>query len=117
MAAASRKGLVQDLDVRNQIHLEPSPVGKLPAAHAANLIDQEFDSAFVSAIVMRFDDPRFAQVVQLDQAPLLDRGAQQTVDTDFGWLQRSTSRSGRIQAHAYGQSRLSQLILPATATN
>jgi len=75
MAAPSWKGFVQDLDVRNLIHFHPAPVGKLPAAHATHLVGQELDRALVSAIVMRFDDSRFAQVVQLDQAPLLDRGA------------------------------------------
>jgi hypothetical protein len=82
--AASGKGSIQQTDVRNQVRLHPSPIGKLPTAGSANLIAQEFDDAVVNPIIVRFDNPVLVSVEQSNQASLLDSRSEQFIDARFG---------------------------------
>jgi hypothetical protein len=72
--ASTRKGLVQKLDVRDQISLHPSPVGQSGAAGAANLISKELDRTVVNPVIVWFHNPFLVSVTKPKQAPLLNRG-------------------------------------------
>ena len=54
---SARKGLVQKLDVRDQIGLHPSPVGQPRAAGSTDLIGKKLDRPFVNPVIVRFDNP------------------------------------------------------------
>jgi hypothetical protein len=84
----SREGFVEQTDVRNQIYLHPSPVGKFSTAGTGNLIAQKFDGTFVNSIVVRFDYPVFVSVEQANQALVLDGSPKQFIDIRVGSLQR-----------------------------
>ena len=55
--ATAGEGLVQQMDIGNQASLHQSPVGKLVAARAANLISEELDGPVQDPVVVRLDDP------------------------------------------------------------
>jgi hypothetical protein len=77
---AARKGLVEQLSVRDQLGFHPSPVGKRSAAGTADLIRQQLDDAIVLTIIVRFDDAIFIEVAKSNQSGVFDRRSQQLIE-------------------------------------
>src|SRR5689334_1121596 len=75
--APSGKCPIQQTDTGNRIRLDPSPIGKLCTAGAANLVSQKLDDAFVNPIIVRLDNPLAILVNDLNEAPLFDCSSQQ----------------------------------------
>jgi hypothetical protein len=78
--ATARKGGVQQTDVRNQVHLHPSPVRKWAIAGAANLIPKELDGTIVNPVIVWLDDSRFIPINKANQEFLIDRRSEQLVN-------------------------------------
>jgi hypothetical protein len=62
----ARKGLVQQMDVRNEVHLHPSPVRKRASAGATHLIPEKLDRTLVNPIIVRFDNSGFIPINKLN---------------------------------------------------
>ena len=74
--APTGKLSVEQMDVRNQIDLKPSPVWQRATAGTGELISQKLDRAVLDTVVMRFDNAAFLVVDQLDQPFLPNRLSQ-----------------------------------------
>jgi hypothetical protein len=57
---------IQQTDVRDQIHLHPSPVRKWAAADTADLIPKKLNRTIVNPIIVGFDDSRLLLINQLN---------------------------------------------------
>jgi len=60
------------MDVRDQIHFHPPPVGKPPTTGPAHLKGKKLDGAIVNPIIVRFDDTRLILINKSNQTFLLD---------------------------------------------
>ena len=56
---ASRKGPVQQLEIRDQILLCPSPVRQFPAARSGHLVPKELDQTFVNPVFVAEPEQAF----------------------------------------------------------
>ena len=65
---ASRKGPVQQLEIRDQILLGASPVRQFLAARSAHLIPKELDQTFVDPVVVWLRDALAVFVAKPKQA-------------------------------------------------
>ena len=66
--AATRKGPVQNVDIRHQFLLRPSPGGQFSAAGTTHLIAEELDKTFVNAVVVWFNNALAVFVTKPKQA-------------------------------------------------
>jgi len=64
--------LIEKAEFGDRLHLQPSPARQTPTAKAAHLITEQFDRAFVEAIVVRLQNSALVAVDQLDEALLLN---------------------------------------------
>jgi hypothetical protein len=77
--ASAGKSLVQQTDVGDGIHFQPSPVGKRSATGSAHLVSKKLHGTAVNPVVVRLHNARFVQVNKCNQSFLIDRGAQQLI--------------------------------------
>ena len=76
---ASRKDLIQQLEVSDLIRLHQDPVGKGTTTGAANLIRQQLDRAVEDSVIVRLKNAIFAVVEQPNHAPVFDGPAEQRI--------------------------------------
>lgn len=69
---ATWKSPVEELNIGDQIHLHPAPVGQLVIAGASHLISKELNSAVVDPVVVRFNDTEPVFVAQPNQTCFLN---------------------------------------------
>ena len=72
--SASRKDLIQQLEVDDLIRLHQYPVGKGTTTGAANLIRQQLDRAVEDSVIVRLKNANSAVIDQPNHAPVLDGG-------------------------------------------
>jgi hypothetical protein len=77
---ASRKGPAQQLEIRDEILLCPSPVRQFLAARSSHLVRKELDQTFVNPVIVRFHDTLAVFVVKPEQAFLLNSGPDEWID-------------------------------------
>jgi hypothetical protein len=70
--ASTRKGLIQQYEVRHLVHLRQEPVGKRPTAAAGNLPTQQLDGTVEDPVVVRFDNAILAMVDKPNHARAFD---------------------------------------------
>src|SRR6266849_723340 len=86
------KSAVQQLDLGDQFFLHPSPVGKLMAAGAGNLVAKQLGQTLVYTVVVWFDNALPIFIAKPNQASLLNRVPEQEIDTRLGlWRHRRSS--------------------------
>ncbi len=76
---ASRKDLIQQLEVSDLIRLHQNPVGKGTTTGAANLIRQELDRAVEDSVIVRLKNAISAVIVQPNHAPVFDGPPEQRI--------------------------------------
>lgn len=105
---ASRKGPVQQLEIRDQALLCPAPVGQLLAARSGHLVPKELDQAFMNSIVVRFDDTLAVFLSKPEQAFLLDGGPDDRIDVRVDYRRHESSLYAYLLARSYPAQRLSR---------
>jgi hypothetical protein len=60
--APAWKDLVQQMDVRNQTHIHPSPIRKRSTTGPADLVGEKLDGTVVNPIIVGFHNTRFVPV-------------------------------------------------------
>ena len=76
---ASRKALIQQLEVNDLIRLHQDPVGKGTTTGAANLIRQQLDRAVEDSVIMRLKNAISAVIEQPNHAPVFDGPPEQRI--------------------------------------
>src|ERR1700676_2982450 len=76
---ASRKGLIEQLELSNLIGLHQDPVGKGTTTGAANLIRQQLDRAVEYSVIVRLKNAISAVIEQPNHAPVFDGPAEQRI--------------------------------------
>jgi len=69
---ASRKVLIEQLELSDLIRLYQDPVGKGTTTGAANLIRQQLDRAVEDSVIVRLENAISAVIEQPNQAPVFD---------------------------------------------
>jgi hypothetical protein len=87
------KGSIQQLEVGNPIHIDPTPIGKASTAESANLVCEEFQTAFLDSIVVGFENAILVTVAKPNHASVLNRRSEQLIQFRFGSLQIITPYS------------------------
>lgn len=77
--APSRKGLVQQMNCRDQLHLKPSPVRKPATAETCNLPGQELRGTILNSVIVWFNDPVFVLIVHSYQTFAFDCRSEQSI--------------------------------------
>ena len=78
---ASRKALIQQLDVGDFIRLHQDPVGKGATTGAANLIRQQLDRAVEDSVIVWFNNAKSAVIEQPNHASFFDGSPEHRI----GW--------------------------------
>ena len=69
---ASRKDLIQQLEISDLIRLHQNPVGKGATTGAANLIRQQLDRAVEDSVIVRLKNAISAVIEEPNHAPVFD---------------------------------------------
>ena len=72
---------MQQFQIGHTVHTQPSPVRKVTAAEAANLISQKFGDAVLDSVIVRFHNPILLSVAEPNQASFIDCLPKQLIDT------------------------------------
>ena len=76
---ASRKALIQQLEVSDFIHLHQDPVGKRATTGAANLVRQQLDRAVEDSVIVRLNHAKSAVIEQPKHASFFDGSAEHRI--------------------------------------
>ena len=88
---ASRKRPVQQLEIRDQILLCPSPIRQFLTARSGHLVPKELDYAFVNPIIVRLHNTLAVLVVEPEQAFLFNGRPDNWIDVRIDFRRQGSS--------------------------